>query len=378
MRFRRLELSNWRNFKSVDVELAPRVFLVGPNAIGKSNLLSAFRFLRNIVADVGGGLAAAVHHEGGVKAIRSAHARQSDITITVHVGNDDGDEWRYMLRFSEARKGSLAPMIKGECIERLGAAPAEWKSDPHRPSSQTVIEQTLHADFIQPFVDFLRSISYLHVVPQLVRESLPPRADALGPDPFGRDLLARIWKTPERQRKSRLAAIQSELRSVVPQFETLEIELAGEKPHLKVGFKSWRSPLVHQTDRQFSDGTLRLIGLLWSLQEPRGPLLLEEPELSLHTEIVRRLAGAISRAQRRGRGRQVLISTHSETLLSDPGIGPEEVLLVLAGREGSEVLLGASDARIREAMLHGLTAAEAALPRAAPDPRQLVLFGQDS
>ncbi|HET6382886.1 MAG TPA: AAA family ATPase [Armatimonadota bacterium] len=50
----RLYLENWRNFTHVDVPLAQRVFLVGPNASGKSNLLDAFRFLHDIVS-VGGG-----------------------------------------------------------------------------------------------------------------------------------------------------------------------------------------------------------------------------------------------------------------------------------------------------------------------------------
>mgnify|MGYP002781015023 CR=1 FL=1 len=41
MRFTRLQLKNWKNFRKVDVELQERVFIVGPNAGGKSNLLDA-------------------------------------------------------------------------------------------------------------------------------------------------------------------------------------------------------------------------------------------------------------------------------------------------------------------------------------------------
>ena len=36
-RITHLGLSNWRNFPKVDVDLAGRAFLVGPNASGKSN-----------------------------------------------------------------------------------------------------------------------------------------------------------------------------------------------------------------------------------------------------------------------------------------------------------------------------------------------------
>ena len=39
---------HWRNFQGqVDMPLAPQVFLLGPNASGKSNVLDALRFLRD-------------------------------------------------------------------------------------------------------------------------------------------------------------------------------------------------------------------------------------------------------------------------------------------------------------------------------------------
>ncbi len=49
-----ITLKNWYDFQSVDVDLSNRVFLVGPNASGKSNFLDVFRFMRDI-AKLGGG-----------------------------------------------------------------------------------------------------------------------------------------------------------------------------------------------------------------------------------------------------------------------------------------------------------------------------------
>ena len=44
---------HWRNFQGqVDMPLTPRVFLLGPNASGKPNVLDALRFLRD-TADQG-------------------------------------------------------------------------------------------------------------------------------------------------------------------------------------------------------------------------------------------------------------------------------------------------------------------------------------
>ncbi|MDW8363215.1 MAG: hypothetical protein RMK74_12510 [Myxococcales bacterium] len=36
MHFTRIALANWRNFRKVDVPLRQRMFVVGPNASGKS------------------------------------------------------------------------------------------------------------------------------------------------------------------------------------------------------------------------------------------------------------------------------------------------------------------------------------------------------
>ena len=69
LRFRKLQLKNWKNFASVDIELRDRMFLVGANATGKSNLLDAFRLLRD-VASSGRGLAEAIRRREGVDTIR--------------------------------------------------------------------------------------------------------------------------------------------------------------------------------------------------------------------------------------------------------------------------------------------------------------------
>lgn len=73
--FTHLRLENWRNFKRVDTAIAPRIFLIGPNASGKSNFLDVFRFLCDI-AKVGGRFQKAVGDRGGVSRLRCLAARQ--------------------------------------------------------------------------------------------------------------------------------------------------------------------------------------------------------------------------------------------------------------------------------------------------------------
>jgi len=111
--------------------------------------------------------------------------------------------------------------------------------------------------------------------------------------------------------------------------------------------------------------------------EREGPLLLEEPELSLHPEIVRVLPQMLARAQRRT-GRQIFLSTHSPDLLRDDGIGLDEVLLLVPGSEGTTVVTAASQQDIRDLLEGGLSLADAVIPKTRPErAAQLTLFGDE-
>ena len=68
-----LQMVHWRNFQGqVDMPLTPQVFLLGPNASGKSNVLDGLRFLRD-TADQG--LQAAISSRGGMGAIVASICR---------------------------------------------------------------------------------------------------------------------------------------------------------------------------------------------------------------------------------------------------------------------------------------------------------------
>ncbi len=101
MRFAKIHLENWRNFTHVEVPLQQRMFLVGPNASGKSNFLDAFRFLHDLVR-VGGGLEEAVAARGGIAQVRSL-AAPPDAHLLVDVCLEDGDgiTWQYRLAIGQ-------------------------------------------------------------------------------------------------------------------------------------------------------------------------------------------------------------------------------------------------------------------------------------
>lgn len=376
LRYTRVSLENWRNFGSADVELAQRVFVVGPNASGKSNFLDVFRFLHDIVS-VGGGLEEAVRKRQGISKLRSLSARKfPDVAIKVELGGSNGESWAYDLALGQDSKGR--PEIKREVVSRQGidliARPNPSDHEDPERLTQTYLQQVnVNKDF-RPVADAFASVRYLHIVPQLIRE--PDRSVGRTNDPYGGDFLEQLASTHERTLRSRLNAISQALRVAVPQLSDLElIRDTRGAPHLRGRYEHWRPQGAWQTEDQFSDGTLRLLGVLWAIVEGGGPLLLEEPELSLHPEVVRFLPQMFARMQRRS-GRQIITSTHSTDLLRDDGIGLDEVLLLIPSPEGTTVRTAASFRDVTELLQGGSTLAEAIMPLTRPaQAEQLALFG---
>ncbi|MBI4516328.1 MAG: AAA family ATPase [Deltaproteobacteria bacterium] len=379
MRFVHVKLENWRNFLHADVALQRRIFLVGPNASGKSNFLDALKFLRD-VADEQGGFQRAVHARRGVSQIRSLHARRySTVVVDVDVDLGSNEVWGYRLEFTQDKL--RRPLIKREIVRReqtiiLDRPDREDKGDPNR-LTQTHLEQVNANKAFRELAQFLGEIRYLHLVPQLVRD--PDRSVGRAMDPYGGDFLEQLAKAQRAKRRtldSRLRRIQDALRVAVPQLKDLVLERDDRGvPHLKGLYEHWRPNAGWQTEEQFSDGTLRLLGLLWVLLDGTGPLLLEEPELSLHAAVVRHIPQMMARLARKS-GRQVFVSTHSADLLADEGIAPEEVLILTPSQEGTRISLATSDAEIQALLEGGLSIAEAVLPRTAPqNAQQLALFG---
>ena len=172
-RFTRIHVENWRNFTQLDVALQRRVFLVGPNASGKSNLLDAFRFLHDI-ASVGGGFQEAVRKRGGVSRLRCLAARRyPDIVFHAEIGvNGEKQAWTYELHFTQ--DNNRRPIIKKERVTRLSIEILDRPdqhddADPER-LTQTYLEQVNANKDFRAVADFFSQVKYLHVVPQLVRE----------------------------------------------------------------------------------------------------------------------------------------------------------------------------------------------------------------
>lgn len=373
-----ISLKNWKNFLSADVEIRDRVFLVGPNASGKSNFLDALRFLRDLTKE-GGGLQKAIRDRGGLSKIRCLYARRyPDVEIEIHLADHESHAptWKYAIGIKQRKGGKNQPFLAYEKVWKndqllINRPDKDDEQDPIR-LTQTYLEQ-VNANFsFRDISKYLESILYLHLVPQLLRHPEAFIGPGLADDPFGRNFLDRLMNTPEKTRRSRLKTIEEALQVAVPQLKQLTDVIDDRGiPHLEAVYAHGRSGAGKQREDQFSDGTLRLIGLLWSLLDSDSLLLLEEPELSLHAGITAKLPALIHRLQRHKR-RQIIISTHSSELLSDQGIGGEEVLIMTPTEEGTLVEIASSKEDIRRLLDAGLSIADTVLPYTQPTQLDLL------
>ena len=383
----RLRVKNWRNFKTADVDLRERAYIIGPNASGKSNLLDVFRFLRYVAKPDGGGLQKSVKDRGGIAKLRCLLARKDpEILIEIELSEriDEDPEWRYTLAFRSEGKGLNRFVVSKEKVEDLSKRKVlidrpniEDQKDPDR-LTQTYLEQiSTNRDF-RDVAGFLASTTYLHLVPQLLKHPDQLGGYRLESDPFGQAFLERIAKTTERTRTARLTRIEEVLKVCVPNMTKLQFvkDPTTGTPHLEALYKHWRPDAGWQREDQFSDGTLRLLGIMWSLLEGDSLLLLEEPELSLNEDIVRRIHPLIWQMQRQAKyRRQVFITTHSEALLQDKGIDAREVIRLEPTQDGTKVLEASEEDKALIAA--GYSIAEAILPKVKPaNIDQLALFEQ--
>lgn len=309
---------------------------------------------------------------GGLKNLRCLNARiDTEVRITLDLLAESGTRWRYDLGFKGEGKATNRIVVSREIIHKNGAEllvrPTEDdRADPDQ-LTQTHLELTNVNARFRELSHFFSETTYLHLVPQLLKFSSRIGGTVLESDPFGQGFLQRMAACGTATREARLRRIGRALDKVVPQFKELRFikDPVTGQPHLEANFVHWRANGAWQREDRLSDGTLRLIGLLWSLLEGSSVLLLEEPELSLNPDIVRHLPRVIRQIQSEGKAsRQVFITTHSEALLSDRSIPPEQVLRLVTTRTGTEIR--PPDEQEQIMLESGMSAGEAMLPGVKP------------
>jgi len=378
MIIKKIKLHNWKNFQNCEVDLVERCFIIGPNASGKSNFIDALRFLRDISKQAGG-LQRAVEERGGIKKIRCLAARRStNVSLTVELGepNKNKPKWSYHLDLQHTGGGimkSQAKIVKEEVFsyekqKYVCKRSAQNKDEDEETLKYTYLEQVNANREFRELQIFFQNIEYLNIIPQLVRESSSALQTYTKEDYYGRNFLEKLAIMNERIRNSYFKKINEFLKIAVPQLKELKfIKDNMGVPHIEARYIHWRAKGSKQQEDQFSDGTLRLIGFLFALIDSNGVILLEEPEINLHSAIIAQFPEFIAKIQRSKKvAQQILITTHSYDILANTGISPDEVILLLNASGGTDVKKLTEINEILQIVNSGLSIADAVIPYTKP------------
>ncbi|KQP35508.1 AAA family ATPase [Pseudorhodoferax sp. Leaf274] len=348
-----LAIANYRSLRRLVLPLGRLTLVTGPNGSGKS---SVYRALRLLAAVAQGGVVRSLAREGGLAstlwagpeqfsaAMRRGEQpvqgtkRQGPVSLQLGFGSDAPEGFGYAIDIGLPIPRSTSvfnhdPEIKREAVwngpflrpasllvERRGAALRIRGATGWEPVARPIPAfASMMTEYAEPraapemlslreqmrgwrFYDHFRSdADALARVPQLGTTTTVLSDD-------GSDLAA-AWQTIREIGDH--AALDAAVQDAFPGGR-VQVEVQGERFALRMHQHGLLRPL---DAAELSDGTLRYLLWIAALLTPRPPalLVLNEPETSLHPDLLPALGRLIAQA---ARASQVIVVTHAPRLLA--------------------------------------------------------------
>jgi predicted ATPase len=359
-RFGQVSIEGFRRLRDVRLSLRPLSVMIGANGTGKTSVLDVLSLL---AFSAQARLSPSISELGGLTNVLTYDkAEELGLGITMEVQGHAPLEYSLRLRpqgiahvlreetLSQDR-GRPAPFLHisshGQDVryfntEKGKLLPPTWEHDP----LETALAQV--PKMFQEPEDFRRrlaSSTFYHVL------NVDPRSpvrlpQAMGPAELpgrnGEDLVSCLFYLRETDR-NRFEAIEDSLRAAFPRFERLDFPpVAAGTLGLAWREHGFSKPLY---THQLSEGTLRFLWLTTLLQSPglTALTLLDEPEVSLHPELLSLLADQLREASQRT---QLIVATHSDALIRF--LEPSEVVVLDATEDGMTTLTRADELDLGE------------------------------
>ena len=360
-RFLNLTVRGFRRLAEVDLELRPLTVLIGANGVGKSSLLDSLSIL---ASSAQGNLNTTVSEMSGLAAMIT-YDRTTEVGFGISMTVPGHEPLDYSLSL---RPQGPAYLIDRETLQQR----RERYPNPflHIDSRGTDIKyfEVDQGRLVRPNWEHNQLESSLSQVPKLFRApeefrqrlasstfyhvlNVEPRSpvrlpQAMRPAPLpgknGEDLVSSLYYLREAE-PDRFEAVEDSLKAAFPGFKRLDFPpVAAGMLAMTWRDNSFSKPLyMHQV----SEGMLRFVWLAALLQSPglTALTLLDEPEVSLHPELLSLLAGLLREAAQRT---QIVVATHSDRLIRF--LKPNEVVVMDAAEGGTSTLTWADELNLEQ------------------------------
>ena len=360
-RIETLRVQNYRALRDLQLRaLTPLTVLLGPNGSGKSTVFDVFAFLAEAFSE---GLRRAWDRRGRFRELRTRGEKGPIILelkyrekpgiplITYHLEIDEGKtgpflraEWlRWKrkpygapYRFLDFR-GGRGKVVEGEVPDERARRVDEALESPEILAVNALGQLARH-----PRVAALRRFItgwYLSYLSAASARGVPEAGPQERLSQSG-DNLPNVIQYLKEQHPDRLERILRTLRDRVPRLERVDAEiLADGRLLLRIKDAPFEDPILA---KYASDGTLKMLAYLTTLQDPEPPPLIgiEEPENYLHPRL---LPGLAEECRSSAQQTQLLVTTHSPFFLT--GLLPKEVWVLFRNVQGFTEARRVSDMR---------------------------------
>jgi len=333
-------VEGYKRLRSVNLPLRDLTVFVGPNGAGKSALLecmelvarSADRQLTSALVDLGGIAAVRTRsQEARPEALRlrgwflDTPPGAYDLEVVVRA-EGHGIQSEYLGTASS--DSGVAPLIVRRPGQPVTAQDPRLEGEPPTPltydGAETLLsqlpEQYRTCEALRRVFASLRTYRPADAGPGAAIRLPQQLRPASLPHPSGKDLASALHqkRAGDRWMYDRLEGV---LRTAYPGFEGLEMPLVAAG----VAMLTWRERGQVYYANELSEGTLRFMLLACALltTEPPAMLLIDEPEVSLHPELIKILSDLLVDASART---QVIVATQSPELVS--WLKPEQIVVL--------------------------------------------------
>ena len=346
--FSRLDVRGYRRLRNVQLPLTAFNVLIGANGVGKSSVLEVIDLL---AASAEGGLDQTVSRAGGISSILTQDGSTTEIELMVERPSLAQPPLAYALHLLARGTGYIisserlqqSPNIKPALSMYVDASGGQIRYlDKQKnfvsPNWEYKTQETALCQVPKMFEDaekfrhLLASATEIYHTldvssraPVRTPQALQP-ADTPGKN--GENLLSCLYALREND-SDRYEAVMDALRAAIPTFEKLDLPtVAAGQVTLRWKDRNFKNPLY---PHQLSEGTLRFLWLATLLQSPRLPkvTLIDEPEVSLHPEMLQLLTELMREASSRT---QLIVATHSDRFVRF--LKPEELVVCDLDEEG--------------------------------------------